>query len=288
MDNEIMGIFPNAEYDSNIYIYIYNSAVKTKFSDEAQEHLFAIESNSWWFKHRANVIHNIFKKYMDNKLTIDIGGGNGFTTKYLQDNGVETCLLEPTYAACVNAKKRGLNNVVCGILSEKDVRDVSIPQAMMLDVLEHIEHDTEFLLLLNKKLSKAGKVLITVPALKSLWSSEDDSAGHFRRYDHKLLRKTAEECGFKVIYINYFFEFAFLPILLIRVFLEKLHILKRTDMRSKEEEEKIANDQFKERKGIVGAVLKFFEKQELKRLNKGTKIRFGSSLICVIEKISDL
>lgn len=286
MNDTIDFIFQNSKYDSNMYLY--NATVETKFSDEAQDDLYAIESSSWWFKYRAEVIWNIFNKFMENKFTVDIGGGNGFTTKYLQDRNVETCLLEPTYKACENAKARGLNNVVCGILSETDVRDGSIPQAMMLDVLEHIEDDAGFLSLLNKKLPINGRVLITVPALKCLWSSEDDAAGHFRRYNRKHLRNIVEECGFKVNYENYFFEFAFVPILLIRVFLEKILVLKRTDKRSKEEKEKVAKRQFKERGGIVGAVLNFLEKAELRRLNKKSKIKFGSSLIFVIEKINNL
>lgn len=280
---EISKIFPNAKYDSNIYTY--NSIVETKFSDEEQDDLFSIEDHSWWFKYRANVIHNVFKKFLDSrKETIDIGGGNGFTTMYLQDFGINTVLLEPAFGACKNAKKRGLNVVVCGILSENDVNDGSVPQALMLDVLEHIENDKEFLMLLNKKLQKGGKVLITVPACKCLWSSEDDSAGHFRRYNYRNLKETVEQCGFTVKYENYFFEFAFLPILLVRVFLEKIGILKSSSTRTKEEKKKVSEKQFKERKGIVGGILNMCETVELKRLIRGSKVRFGSSLICIIQK----
>lgn len=162
--------------------------------------------------------------------------------------GINTILLEPAFGACKNAKKRGLNVVVCGILSENDVNDGS------------------------------------VPACKCLWSSEDDSAGHFRRYNYRNLKETVEQCGFTVKYENYFFEFAFLPILLVRVFLEKIGILKSSSNRTKEEKKKVSEKQFKERKGIVGGILNMCETVELKRLMKGSKVRFGSSLICIIQK----
>ncbi len=217
-------------------------------------------------------------------LTIDIGGGNGYTTNFLEKQNINTALLEPALEACVNAKKRGLNNIVCGVLSDEDVTDNSIDQAMLLDVLEHIENDVDFLKLLNKKMPSDGKVLITVPAMQVLWSSEDDSAGHFRRYNLKLLKETAEKAGFKVEYINYFFEFGFLPILLIRVLLEKLGLLKKSGLRNKNEKKKIADKQFKQRGGIIGSVLNLCERIELKRLVKGKRVRFGSSLICVIKK----
>ncbi len=244
-----------------------------------------MEDNSWWFKYRAEVIHNIFLNFLNTEnLTIDIGGGNGYTTNFLEKRNINTALLEPALEACVNAKKRGLKNIVCGVLSEEDVTDNSIDQAMLLDVLEHIENDVDFLKLLNKKMTSDGKVLITVPALKILWSSEDDNGGHFRRYNLKLLKETAEKAGFKVEYINYFFEFGFLPILLIRVLFEKIGLLKRIEARNDSEKKKIADKQFKQRGGLIGFALNFFEKIELKRLVNNKKVRFGSSLICVIKK----
>ena len=126
--------------------------------------------------------------------------------------------------------------------------------------------------------------MLTAPPFNSLGSSEDDSIGHYRRYSQKQLRNLAEKCGFEVKYENYFFSFAFLPILLVRVFLEKIGILKKTSVRSKQELNEIAEKQHKERKGIVGAFLSFLEKIEIKRLINGSKIKFGSSLICVLTK----
>lgn len=117
----------------------------------------------------------------------------------MQEQNAEMVLLKPTLEVCKNAKKRGLNNAVCGALSENDVFDNAIPQAMLLDVLEHIENDEDFLRLLYKKLEPDGKVLITVPAFKCLWSNEDVSAGHFRRYRDKQLKNVAEKCGFRRI-----------------------------------------------------------------------------------------
>ncbi len=282
----LVDIFPKAKFSDEMLIYIYGNEVETKFSDETQDNLFALEDNSWWFKYRAEVIHNIFLKFLNTEnLTIDIGGGNGYTTNFLEKRNINTALLEPALEACANAKKRGLNNIVCGVLSDEDVTDNSIDQAMLLDVLEHIENDVDFLKLLNKKMLSEGKALITVPAMKILWSSEDDSAGHFRRYNLKLLKETAEKAGFKVEYINYFFEFGVLPILLIRVLFERIGLIKRSGERDKNEKKKIADNQFRQRSGIIGTVLNVGEKIELKRLVNNKKVGFGSSLICVIKKV---
>lgn len=82
------------------------------------------------------------------------------------------------------------------------------------------------------------------------------------------------------------FEFLFLPILFVRVGLEKLGLLKRTEERTAEEKKRITEKQFKERQGIVQFVLSKLESWELKRLMGGKRVRFGSSAVCVLQKRS--
>lgn len=120
-------------------------------------------------------------------------------------------LLEPSLAACIHAKQRGLQTIICGTLTEDTVKDASIKQLTLLDVLEHIEQDDAFLKLLWKKNGNGWRILLTVPAFPLLWSSIDDSGGHYRRYRVNDLKNLVREAGFEVLYINYFFEFLFSP-----------------------------------------------------------------------------
>lgn len=195
-------------------------------------------------------------------------------------------LLEPSPAACRNAKRRGLRTVICGTLEEETVIDDSMEQLLLLDVLEHIEDDGAFLRTMYRKLAPGGRVLLTVPAFQRLWSSEDDEARHYRRYRLEELKDAAQNAGFEVLYSNYFFEFLFLPILFVRVGLEKLGLLKRTEERTAEEKKRITEKQFKQRQGIVQFVLSKLESWELKRLMGGKRVRFGSSAVCVLQKRS--
>ena len=80
--------------------------------------------------------------------------------------------------------------------------------------------------------------MITVPAYRCLWSSEDSAAGHFRRYRMEQLSLLAKEAGFKVIYSSYFMQFLFVPILLVRVGMERVGILKKCADRTEKEKEK--------------------------------------------------
>lgn len=256
--------------------------IDTKFSKEAQNALFAIEDDSWWFQYRAQVLIDMAERYFVRETeTLDIGGGNGYTTSRMQKTGFRTALLEPSYEACRHAKARGISRVFCGTLEDFDE---PISQCMMLDVLEHIEDDAGFLHILYTKMSTGGALLLAVPALSILWSSEDEIAGHFRRYRLPDLCKLLEQSGFKVIYGTYFFSFLFLPVLLVRVGTERIGLLKRQEKRTDEERKKIMKAQFEERKGMVGHVLEWFEAWERAQLLAGKRLLFGSSIMCVARK----
>ncbi len=260
------------------------SNMKTVFSDESQEVLFKLEEDSWWFQYRARVItgfmNSFFKK---NVLTTDVGGGNGYTTVVASNLGYAMQLLEPSQKACDNAVKRGLR-VTCGMMTEDYPEDGSFRQILLLDVLEHIEDDEGFLKLLNTKTVDGGVLLITVPALMCLWSSEDDFAGHYRRYSIGKLKKCVEAAGFHVEYSSYFFWFLFLPILLVRVGMERIGILKPQDKRTEKERKVVRDKQFKTA-GVVNHILTFVERIEYSLLMKRkNRILLGSSLIIVCKK----
>ena len=117
-----------------------------------------------------------------------------------------------------------------------------------------------------------------------LWSSEDDAAGHYRRYRIADLCGLLELCGFDICYRSYFMGFLFIPILLIRVFLEKIGIIKKRVQRTDEEQSKIVEAQFKKRTGIVNIVFSFFEKLEIQLMKKEKRVPFGSSIIVLARK----
>ncbi len=257
----------------------------SKFSEEMQDSLFQLEDTSWWFQYRADVIASLAEKsFVFDRTTIDCGGGNGYTTYCMQQKGCRIALLEPTLTACQNGKRRGLRTVVCGTLEKDTVKDGSIEQLLLLDVLEHIEDDAQFLRTVYEKLAPDGKLLLTVPAFQALWSSEDTAAGHYRRYRLEGLRRLAQASGFSVEYANYFMEFLFLPILFVRVGLERLGLLKPAGERTSAERKEVAEKQFKERGGVTRFALEVLERIELGRLLRGRRVRFGSSIICVLRK----
>jgi SAM-dependent methyltransferase len=72
------------------------------------------------------------------------------------------------------------------------------------DVLEHIGPDMETLIALRARLATGGKLLITVPAFRFLWSPHDESHHHKRRYRLRPLIRLVERAGYRIIIANYY------------------------------------------------------------------------------------
>lgn len=74
----------------------------------------------------------------------------------------------------------------------------------MVNVLEHIEDDSEVLRRVGGMLSEGGKIFIFVPAFEHLYSVMDREVGHIRRYTKQGLVKLLENNGFAINTCQYF------------------------------------------------------------------------------------
>jgi 2-polyprenyl-3-methyl-5-hydroxy-6-metoxy-1,4-benzoquinol methylase len=92
-----------------------------------------------------NIITESVKKYSADKTFYDIGGGNGFVAKRLQDEGVKVVLVEPGKVGAKNAYQRGIKNVLCSTLEDAGFAAGAIESVGLFDVVEHIEDDLTFL-----------------------------------------------------------------------------------------------------------------------------------------------
>lgn len=81
----------------------------------------------------------------------------------------------------------------------------SFDAILSVNVLEHIEKDTEELAKWRKRLApRQGHLCLLVPARPELYSSMDSDFGHFRRYTKQDLKGKLVSAGFTNIELNYF------------------------------------------------------------------------------------
>jgi len=147
---------------------------------------------------------------------LELGAGTGnFSSSWL-NSAQEAVLIEPArnLFALLAARFASIPHVqpVCGYLEElcEDPahRDLfyshSFDAAILVNVLEHIEHDLQTLRLLKRLLRPDGHLLLFVPALSWLYGSLDAEVDHVCRYSRSGLRRTVRRAGFHIKHLRYF------------------------------------------------------------------------------------
>jgi 2-polyprenyl-3-methyl-5-hydroxy-6-metoxy-1,4-benzoquinol methylase len=75
----------------------------------------------------------------------------------------------------------------------------SFDNLFALNVIEHIEDDTQALVNCKKLLKQGGRMVILVPAYQSLYNGFDKELFHFRRYTRKSMSQVFEQAEIPVL-----------------------------------------------------------------------------------------
>ena len=260
-------------------IYYVQSNQSISYPSDGNDSCMRFEEDSFWFKHRNNIITEAVKMFNSQNFFLDVGGGNGFVSKRLQDEGFDIVLIEPGKAGAQNSYNRGIKNVIRSTLDEVGLEKESIYSIGLFDVLEHIEEDVHFLKKVNKYLKNDGYLYITIPSYNILWSQEDVDAGHYKRYTLSSIYKLLKDSGFNNEYSTYIFSILPIPIFLFRVLPEKIGL--GLQFRKKEQNEHVL------KKGIIQTITQWVWDFELRMVKSKKKIPFGGSCFLVCKKTSN-
>ena len=188
--------------------------------------LKAQQSIHWWFVGKKEIVLDFARVHAnlkeDCKNTIlDVGCGMGLMIECLQKYGqVFGVDMEPDAVCYCNEcmLSQGFNaKVLEGALPDRiPFPDQTFDYIFALDVLEHIREDNEALKKLFSLLRPGGWLVLTVPALMSMWSYNDELNHHFRRYEKEELIFKTEQAGFQVEKCSYYNCFLFAPAWFVR------------------------------------------------------------------------
>lgn len=242
------------------------------YTKDGHELIMESEQDSFWFAHRLNCLLRVLNN-LSFKMFLDIGGGNGEFSKLLQSKNIEAVLLEPGLKGANNAIANGVKYVINGSLRDAGFKDSSFPAVGLLDVLEHIEDEENFLKEINRILKSNGSLILTVPAFQYLFSDFDRQVGHFRRYTLRDLKNKLIKNGFEIDYETYFFSFIPIPILIGRFIINKF-----------KKKEKRINTGHLSKSGLIGFILTALLWPEQFLIKHKVKIPFGSSCLIVAHK----
>lgn len=170
--------------------------------------------NHYWSRARNWVLHRTLRtaerKGIRNPSAgiIEIGCGPGVVVDYLFQRGFPIRGVElGTPQPIQRVSERITTGISAQELPENERR--AVDTIMLLDVIEHIEDDREFLRTIRSAFSNCRCIIVTVPARPEAWSEWDEYYGHFRRYSPETLLKTLSAIG-GCVYVRYFFRSLYL------------------------------------------------------------------------------
>lgn len=174
------------------------------------------EDRSGWHQHRSAVLCDVLRRYPPGGVLFDVGGGNGFVSRALADAGFPTVLVEPTTEAARTAYARGVRPVVCSTIEDAGLSRESVAAFGLFDVIEHLDDDLGQLQRLHDLLRPGGRLYITVPKHRWLWSLHDEQAGHQRRYSTRELLERVRSAGYEPEYHTSLFRVLLVPMVVRR------------------------------------------------------------------------
>ena len=243
---------------------------------------YELEEINWWYVARRKIILdqlqsliNNFKGRIPSLLDIGCGTGKNLTSflKFSEAYGIDSSM-----EAIQFCLKRGLTNIALRDLSKDQLSENPFGKKFdfitMLDVIEHIEEDVQYLSTISNWLTDGGLLFLTAPAYQWLWSGEDYVSHHVRRYSQKRLQEIVQKAGFVIEKISFFNTFLFpaqaLGILIKRVFSSK----SKTQTNLQEMPE------------FINSILQKIMSAESPLL-KQMDLPFGGSILCICRRIEE-
>src|ERR1035438_8677204 len=270
-------IAPNLELGPGGW-WACNTISGVSYPEEGNAVYFAVEDSSFWFEHRNRFILEMLRLFPPGGALFDVGGGNGFVARAIQEAGLEVVLVEPGLAGVRNAVGRGIRHVVQATLEDAGVLAETLPAVGLFDVVEHIPDDFGFLTGIHRLVIPGGRVYLTVPAYQWLWSDEDVLAGHSRRYSLHGLIRLLDTAGYAVDFATYIFGFLPLPILLSRT------LPYRLGLASKRISEGTVRSDHQPGNPLARRILEILTRRELSRIARERPLGLGGSCLVVARK----
>ncbi len=155
-----------------------------------------------WELSRSDCLIGIMRTLPAGGDMADVGAGDRFFTQQLRQ------LTQGKITAIDSGYCEGFQ-VIKGLECLQDLDHLpneSVDKLVMMDVLEHVPDEDAFLTLTMGKLRPGGYLVLTVPALQSLYSNHDTFLKHYRRYGRCQLDKVLNRNGVSLHKNHYFYS----------------------------------------------------------------------------------
>jgi len=179
--------------------------MKKDFAEQYKNH----EEWHWWFRGRTRILQSVLQSELTNgrhsKRILSLGCGPAEGLKWLvpfagPDGKVIGLDIEPLHGKTIGREIA----FVIGSIEQAPFTAGSFDLVLALDVFEHLDDDSAGVREVVRLVKPGGTLLVTVPALPSLWGGQDVVSEHRRRYTKRTLSRLFDNAGLSGYRIGYF------------------------------------------------------------------------------------
>jgi SAM-dependent methyltransferase len=121
----------------------------------------------------------------------------------MRARGARAFGIDVSLAAALHATRAAGVPSIVGDMARLPFRDATFDGVTSGETLEHLEEDGTAAAEIARVLRDGGTAVVTVPALRALWSKSDEFQEHKRRYERAELRALFDGAGMKVARASY-------------------------------------------------------------------------------------
>ncbi len=176
----------------------------------------------WWWRSREEFLIRVIQGLClpANPNILDLGCGDGLFFDRLAEFGgtIEGLESDPSLVSRGTAERYRIH---IGPLDRTFAPNKRYTLILMLDVLEHLPNPEESLKQAVELLEPGGRLVLTVPAFRCLWTNHDDMNHHYTRFTKRSLATVAKSANLRIDRCQYFFHWL-VPLKLIARLKERL------------------------------------------------------------------
>jgi SAM-dependent methyltransferase len=192
--------------------------VKRQFAEQYG----SLEQWHWWFRGRQRILEVVLRRELTGRPSrsiVSLGCGPAEGLRWLTPLAGPNGWVVGLDADPLHARRLGLGlEYVVGKLEAAPLASGSFDVVLALDVLEHLDDDAAGLREAARLLKPGGLLLLTVPALPSLWGGQDVVSHHRRRYTKRTLCQAFAHAQLPNPCVTYFNTVLFPPVAAVRWF----------------------------------------------------------------------
>jgi len=167
-----------------------------------------LEKWHWWFRGRQSIIASVLRREFRGRAPTAIaslGCGPAEGLSWLQHLTTPNGRVVGVDSDLLHARRVGPGlQCIVGQIEALPLVAETFDAVLALDVLEHLDDDTAGLREAARLVKPGGLLLVTVPALPSLWGGQDIVSCHRRRYTRSTFTETFARAGLPAPRATYF------------------------------------------------------------------------------------